>query len=704
MRERPGAIAVIARLTILIFLATATASLQQPAATQDAAGDRQKQPPPSGQPFRTEANYVRVDAYPTVNGSPVTDLRAEEFEILENGARQEIRAFEHVVISPAGPQTMRVEPNSVGAGLQMAANPRNRVFIIFLDISHVAVEGSHRIKEPLIRLIDRVLGPDDLVAVMTPEMSAAQITFGRKTEVIADMLRDRWSWGKRHSIVPHDPLELDYERCFPHRSQKDVVREMVARRRERMALDALHDLVRYVGGVREERKAILAITEGWVLYRPDSSLEKLRVINEVTGQTERIPGVDPIGVDGTGKLRVGGDRSRESDNASQTTCDKDRMYLASIDNDQYLRDLVDVANRNNASFYPIDTKGLAVFDAPLGPEPPPPLAVDAARLRQRVQVLRTLAESTDGMAVVETNDLEKGIRRIADDLTSYYLLGYYSTNTNMDGGYRRITVRVTRPGVDVRARRGYRAATREELDRARTTAAAPVPEHVKTTNAALARLSRIRGDQRFSLHAVPIRSAPNGPVTALWIAGEIQGPLQEFARGAAAQMDVGGTAGPASASIKAGERAFLVKVPVQSGDGQIDIRARLTAEGVTEPLQDAVRLDAASEQPLLFRRGLSTGNRVQPAADFRFSRTDRLRLELPVNDGVVPGTARLLDRNAQPLQMPVQVGEKTGEDGQRWITGDAILSALGAGDYLIELTVTTAGAERRILTPIRVTR
>ena len=50
---------------------------------------------------------------------------------------------------------------------------------------------------------------------MTPEMAASQITFGRKTEVIADMLRDKWYRGLRHSIQDMDERELDYDQCFP---------------------------------------------------------------------------------------------------------------------------------------------------------------------------------------------------------------------------------------------------------------------------------------------------------------------------------------------------------------------------------------------------------------------------------------------------------------------------------------------------------
>src|ERR1700736_1275329 len=72
------------------------------------------QPPPQPPPtFRTEANYVRVDAYPTKDDAPVTDLTQADFEILEGGAPQKIEQFERVVIKAAGPQDTRMEPNTV---------------------------------------------------------------------------------------------------------------------------------------------------------------------------------------------------------------------------------------------------------------------------------------------------------------------------------------------------------------------------------------------------------------------------------------------------------------------------------------------------------------------------------------------------------------------------------------------------------------
>jgi VWFA-related protein len=279
--------------SLAVALAAAATAIAQ---SGGAAKPQEPQPPT----FRTEANFVRVDVYPTQGGKPVLDLRAEDFEVLEDGKPQAIQTFEHVVMSPAGPQSLRSEPNSIGASQQLAANPRNRVFVLFLDTYHVTVEGSWHAREPLIRLIDRVLGPDDLVGVMTPKMSAADVVLARKTEVMASGLRDIWPWGDRFTLQ-RDLTEEFYAGCFPRPEQADVVAGMTARRRERASLDSLNELVLYLRNIREERKAIVTVSEGWVLFRPDTKLTELR-IDPFTGRTEPIPGPDPISVGPDGRI------------------------------------------------------------------------------------------------------------------------------------------------------------------------------------------------------------------------------------------------------------------------------------------------------------------------------------------------------------------------------------------------------------------
>src|SRR5471030_1456675 len=180
------------------------------------SGRTPQAPTPAPQPtFRTEANYVRVDIYPTKDDAPVTDLTQADFEILEGNAPQKIEQFEHVVVRGGTPQDLRREPNSVEEGRQAAQNPRARVVVLFLDINHVSVDGSARIRKPLIDALDLLIGPDDLVAVMTPDMSARDITFARKTTTIAGFLTRYWYWGQRDRLNSVDPQEEQYKMCYP---------------------------------------------------------------------------------------------------------------------------------------------------------------------------------------------------------------------------------------------------------------------------------------------------------------------------------------------------------------------------------------------------------------------------------------------------------------------------------------------------------
>src|SRR3954468_13026232 len=82
-------------------------------------------PAPQSPPtFRTEANYVRVDLYPTKDDIPVTDLTQADFEVFESGAPQKIEQFERIVVQRAGPQDARMEPNTVRESLAMAQSSR----------------------------------------------------------------------------------------------------------------------------------------------------------------------------------------------------------------------------------------------------------------------------------------------------------------------------------------------------------------------------------------------------------------------------------------------------------------------------------------------------------------------------------------------------------------------------------------------------
>src|SRR3954447_19534196 len=146
--------------------------------------------------------------------------------------------------------------------------------------------------------------------------------------------------------------------------------------------------------------------------------------------------------------------------AAPTFCSEARMRLVAIDFDERFRDLLKLARQSNVSFYPISPRGLE------GVEFTQQGSADLAAYHRRIvqlDLLRTLASETDGLAIVNVNDMRRGLSRIADDLQSYYVLGYYTSNTRWDGKLRSIKVRLNPKGETIRARRQYRAPTQDEI-------------------------------------------------------------------------------------------------------------------------------------------------------------------------------------------------------------------------------------------------
>jgi VWFA-related protein len=457
------------------------------------------QPPsPSQQPprFRGGTNLVRVDAFATKDGVPVQDLKAEDFEIFEDGAPQKIDNFEHIVIEPT-PGGTRVDPSSVSQAIQQAGDPHRRVFVIFLDNEHVDFVGSSHIMEPLIDFMNRVMSDDDLVGVMTPEMGPQQITFGRKTDVIDVGLRKN-TWGRRDSVMLDDREKL-YDQCFPKvvgveaGNMSALATEMAVRRREKMVLDSLSDLAHYMEAIRDGRTAVVTVSNGWVLYGPNPSMMIKR--EKPAGDADPMPGTPPpVGVGKGGTLMNRPENEANSTgNPDRTECDKDRLALANLDDAQYFREIIGRANRANVSFYTIDPGGSE------GLGQPPQIMREIVNVKARHGSLATLATDTNGIFLLNSTDLGNELRRIADDLTSYYLMGYYSTNPKLDGHYRTITVRSKRPRVEVRARQGYRAASADEVNAARAAADLPVAEE----KAAIVRaLGTIESDARAQGHTI----------------------------------------------------------------------------------------------------------------------------------------------------------------------------------------------------------
>ena len=119
-----------------------------------------------------------------------------------------------------------------------------------------------------------------------------------------------------------------------------------------------------------------------------------------------------------------------------------------------MRDVFDTANRQNTSIYSVDparARRVRVRHQ----RGRRPAARTGTTSNASLDSLRTLADNTDGRAIVNRNDLAAGMKQIMRDSSGYYLLGYNSTQAPTDGKFHEIKVKVTRRGLDVRARKGY---------------------------------------------------------------------------------------------------------------------------------------------------------------------------------------------------------------------------------------------------------
>jgi VWFA-related protein len=124
-----------------------------------------------------------------------------------------------------------------------------------------------------------------------------------------------------------------------------------------------------------------------------------------------------------------------------------------------VRQIVDESRRANLNVYALDPSGLGGLagEDPLG---------DASSVQQRANdLLNVLATETSGRALLNRNDFVGGVNEVFDENASYYLLGYRSNNPPSGSEFRRIDIRVNRPGVTVRARNGYVKVKPKERDR-----------------------------------------------------------------------------------------------------------------------------------------------------------------------------------------------------------------------------------------------
>ena len=666
-----------------------------PAAPPDveaAADDARDQPPI----FRTGINFIRVDVIVTDDdGNHVRDLEAADFQVFEDGEPQTIESFQLVEITGVpGPdaEPAREIINTYDEERE-AQRADTRIFVVFFDDYHVRWENGVRAGRALADFLRTNLNPTDMVGIMHPLTPLSDVRVTRNHEAVIEAAEN--FYGRKFDYEPANMFEQRYAH-YPT--------EIVERLRNDVSLSALEGLMIRLGSLREGRKNVLLISEGYSNYVPPEHR---------SGNAEMFGG-PPVQVD---------PRMQHYEETAQFFSDQGLTFD--------LRDVYTTANRFNTTIYALDPRGLAVSEYDVS-QRLVNRRTDDRMLRSTRGTLYVLASETDGRTIVNTNNLQPGLRQMVRDSSSYYLLGYNSSRSPTDGKYHEIEVRVERDDVDVRHRQGYWALTERDVERALTTTAYEPPKAVDTALASLAQPRRggrpvrtwigtAKGDNgrtRVTFLWEPAARARRGgeaPARVLLTAlsdgggpsyrgrvpeGESRAGRGTNRRGAASD------APPAEARVEfeAEPGTLQLSLAVEDEAGEVIDRDRREIE-----IPDFTGTDLVLSTPSFLRarnhlewQAILDDWDAAPTASREFRRTERVLIRF---EAYAPGTerpdvrARLLNRGGE-LVHPLDV--QPADEGRPYQV-DLRPVHLPPGDYVVELAASspTGDATRLIAFRLR---
>jgi VWFA-related protein len=366
--------------------------------------------------FRVEVNYVEVDAVVVdKRGEFVPDLQQADFQVLEDGKPQAIKSFGLVQIPLERPEAPLFVKQPIEPDVQSNVRPFDgRVYLIVLDGLHTSAQHTSWVRSAAKSFIETSMGANDIAAVVTTRGQANQ-DFTSNKRLLLDAV-DKFMGGALQSATLNKIEQYNFQRqrpggvTGPVADPEDALRAYNAS----STLDSIRQLADFMSGVRGRRKAMILFSEG-------------------------------IDYDITDIFN--------NPNATQVIQDS--------------RAAIAAATRANVNVYAIDPRGLPPPAGMDAATPGPPIGVDPSlrlgpdgmqdELRRQHDSLRVISEETGGFASINSNDFAAAFDRIQHDNSSYYVLGYYPTDGRRDGRFRKIEVRVTRPGVEVRYRKGYAA-------------------------------------------------------------------------------------------------------------------------------------------------------------------------------------------------------------------------------------------------------
>jgi VWFA-related protein len=412
------------RRTVLVCAAALLTAVtgvvaQNPPAAPPAKPAAQQPPRDQSQVFRSRVELVTTDVIVRDNaGQFVADLKKEDFEVLEDDVPQKLISFTlthggriyNMAAAPPPPPTEGIilpapRPTNDAAG---------RIFLLFVDDLHLDFKNTGRIRDLFKKIAKELIHEGDMFGIVStgPSSIAIDLTYDRKR---LDEAINKISGG---GMKPQEILDA------PQGAQG--VAEI--RYRAHVAFSTAFDIMQRLEEVHNRRKAFIYVSNGYDFDPFTQTREKL----------EREKYSRPSGDDG----------QPMNDDVNPFT--KQGNQFAEADLVSELSWLTRQANRSNATIYTIDPRGLSG-----GPDMDDPIDMVEYQdyLRTSQDSLRVLAEQTGGIAVVNQNDFSKALKRIDNETSDYYVLGYYSSNPDPTKKRRKLEVKVKRPNTTVYSRR-----------------------------------------------------------------------------------------------------------------------------------------------------------------------------------------------------------------------------------------------------------
>jgi VWFA-related protein len=409
------------------LLIAAGPAAQQPPGGQ-APSAQQPQPTPT---FRASVDLITTDmiARDSRTEQFIADLKPSEIEIYEDGVKQKLVSF---VLTHGGRvfNTLAPAPAPVQEGIILPQRrPTNdaagRIFLIFIDDFHLQFRETPRTRELIKKMLRLLVHDGDMFGIVSTGHSSIseQLTYDRQ---VLESSIERITGG---GLTPKEITE----------GMQNSQGPAELRHRAHVAFTTAYDLMRNLEKVQNRRKAVLYISSG---YDFDPFVE-----GRLEEQARRL-GIED-GTDESGTMTAAAEKLRDSPNYRDQ---RSQQQLSATDLYRELYDLTKAANRANATLYTIDPRGLIA-----GPDIDQDVKMSdwLAYTRETQDSLRVLAEETGGFALVNMNDFDKGLKRIDNETSDYYVIGYYSSNPDPLRRTRRLELRTTRPGVTVKGREQY---------------------------------------------------------------------------------------------------------------------------------------------------------------------------------------------------------------------------------------------------------